>query len=113
MSFTVVYEGKWVSANQLRNNHWRKNQQLKEKYRKELGWLILEQNPKKMIEYTVDLVYNSRLDPDNVTFKYFLDSMKDVGVIIDDKKKYNKGISTKPDETLGMDTYIFTVTKLK
>lgn len=111
-SFEVKYEGRWPSTNDLRNKHWRGNQALKESWRTKLGWLIKEQKPKRLNRFRVDLIYNSRLDPDNVTLKFFCDSLKDCGVIIDDNKKYSRGISITPDESLSHNLYVITVTEV-
>ena len=111
-SLTIKYEGRWPSTNDLRNKHWRSNQGLKQKWRKELGSLITEKRVKKLKKFRIKVLYNSRLDPDNVTLKFFCDSLKDKGVIIDDNKKYFRGFSIDPDETLSHNTYILTVTEV-
>ena len=110
-SFEIQYEGKWPSTNDLRNKHWRSNQGLKESWRKKLGILIREKTSKKLDRFKIEVLYNSRLDPDNVTLKFFCDSLKDCGVIVDDNKKYFRGFSIDPDESLKHNTYIIKVTE--
>lgn len=110
-NFSVLYEGKWPSTNDLRNKHWRSNQALKETWRKKLGWLILEQRPRKLKQFRIDVRYKSKLDPDNVTLKFFCDALKDSGVIIDDNKKYFRGFSITPDDSLSHNSYILTVSE--
>lgn len=112
-SFTVNYEGKWPSINDLRNNQWSGNQGLKKKWRTKLGWLIIEQKPKKLSKYQVQVRYSSRLDPDNVVLKFFVDALKDTGVIIDDNKKYFRGYSILPDESLNNNQYIIKVIEVE
>ena len=109
--FEVTYKGKWPSTNDLRNKHWRSNQSLKESWRTKLGILIREQKPKRLENFRIVVKYNSRLDPDNVTLKFFCDSLKDCGVIIDDNKKYFRGFSIDPDESLSHNTYVLKVTE--
>ena len=111
-SFQVTYQGKWTSTNALRNGHWRTNQGNKNKMRKIYADLILEQKPKPMDRFVVHVAFNSRLDVDNVSMKYFMDSMKDVGLIVDDNRKHFRGLSVEPDETLGSSTYVVTVTEI-
>ena len=111
-SFTVKYEGKWPSTNTLRNGHWRSNQGLKVKMRKIYADLILEQQPKPMDQFVVKVCFNSRLDVDNVSMKFFMDSMKDIGIIVDDNRKHFRGLTVVPDETLDKSTYVITVTEV-
>lgn len=111
-SLEIEYNGKWPSVNTLRNNRWDSNQGLKNKLRRTFSLLVLEQKPKKMAKFRVDVRYNSRLDPDNVSLKYFVDSLKDIGIIIDDNKKFFKGLSVEPDESLKYMTYIVKVTEV-
>jgi hypothetical protein len=108
----VVYKGKWTSTNDLRNKHWRSNQGLKNKMRSTYKALILEQNPQPMKQFRVHVRFNSRIDTDNVTLKFFLDALKDAKVIVDDNKKFNRGLHIEPDETLEFNTYVVRVTEL-
>ncbi len=102
----VVYKGKWTSTNDLRNKHWRANQGLKVQRRALFKGLILEQKPQPMEKFKVHVRFNSKIDTDNVTLKFFLDALKDSGVIKDDNKKFNRGIIIEPDESLEFNTYV-------
>lgn len=108
----VVYKGKWTSVNDLRNKHWRANQGLKKQRRELFRGLILEQEPKPINKFKVHVRFNSKIDTDNVTLKFFLDALKDVGVIKDDNKKFNRGVNIEPDESLDFNTYIVRITEI-
>jgi len=110
-SFTFEFEGAWPSVNDLRNKHWRTLDGLKNTIKKKYTVLILQQKPKKMNKFRVSVVYNSKLDPDNVTLKFLVDSLKGI-VIVDDNKKYFRGFEINPDESLKHNTYIVTVTEV-
>jgi hypothetical protein len=110
-SFTIEFEGTWPSVNDLRNKQWRDLNGLKNSIKKKYTVLVLQQKPQKMNKFHVDVKYNSRLDPDNVTLKYFIDSLKGL-VVVDDNKKYFRGFSITPDESLKHNTYIVTVTEV-
>jgi hypothetical protein len=105
------YTGKWVSTNELRNGHKWTVQKLKEEYRKIYSILLIDAVRKcqftneRFDSFKIQILYNSRLDPDNVTLKFLCDAMKDCRLIIDDNKKYFRGFSIEPDETLPKDTY--------
>ena len=108
-NFQIVWEGKWPSINNLRNNDWRGNQGLKNSWRNKLGWLIKEQRPKRLTHYKIEVQYRSRLDPDNVVLKFFCDALKDCGVIHDDNRSFCKGVSIEPNEELKYNTYVIKV----
>lgn len=108
----VTYKGKWTSTNDLRNKHWRTLQGVKNKMREKYRLLILEQSPRPMKQFRVHVRFNSKIDTDNVTLKFFLDALKDAGVIEDDNKKFNRGTLIEPDETLEFNTYVVRVTEL-
>lgn len=54
----------------------------------------------------IDIFYNSRLDPDNVSGKFIIDAFVECGVIKDDSKKYVKRFSVENMPELPSDTYI-------
>lgn len=110
--FTVEYQGTWVSVNSLRNNNYKVNQGLKRKFRSIYAKLIKEKMPKEGMpfdRFSIHLRYNSRLDTDNPTTKFFVDALKDCGVIIDDNKKYFRQLNIQPDETLKFNTYVIDI----
>lgn len=112
--FTVHYNGTWVSTNTLRNNHYRVNEALKRKFRKVYGDLIRKSKCDGGVfkSFEVQIEYRSRLDPDNVSGKFFVDALKDQGVIIDDNKKYFKLWSIRPIEDLKHNDYVIKITEV-
>lgn len=92
------------------NRHWSFRNKEKE-FWANLFLKILPKNPKRIDTYSLYLRYNSRLDPTNTIpmIKICEDTMKKNGYIIDDTKKYCKGVVIQPDETMGKKHYILTV----
>jgi len=109
----ITFEGKWVSSNQLRNNHWRKNQGLKESFRKTFCVLLEEAGMSWMERFGITVYYNSRLDTDNVTggLKFLIDTMKN-RYVADDNKKYFRRLCIEPDESLPKNTYIIIIEEI-
>jgi hypothetical protein len=72
---------------------------------------LLPKRLKQVDKYKLHLRYNSRLDPTNTItmLKLAEDTMKKNHYIIDDTKKYCKGVSIEPDETMGKKHYILTL----
>ena len=115
--FTINYKytGKGVSINDFyANSHWSNRNKLVNKYHKIFNALILESKIKKLNEFGIVIIYNSRHDPDNITGyeKLFTDCLKKMGIIVDDNKKHYKIFSVIPDESLEMNTIIFKVLKI-
>jgi Holliday junction resolvase RusA-like endonuclease len=112
MTFEIEYKGEWVSVNDLRNKHWRTLNGWKNKYRKIYGELLREANIPKMETFEVEVGYRGRRDVDNISGKFLMDAMKDVGIITDDRPKYFKRWSVVYEETLPMNTYIIRIKRL-
>jgi hypothetical protein len=64
-------------------------------------------NNRQINEYQLTLRYNSRLDADNTILhcKFLIDYLRSTNLIIDDNKKYYKGLHIIPDESLGKKHY--------
>lgn len=75
--------------------------------------LLLESKVQKMDKFRIDMKYNSRLDSDNTIpmIKFLVDSMKGK-YIVDDTKKYFRGFSITPEESLDKKTYVFTISEV-
>lgn len=112
-SYEIVFEGKWASSNELRNNHWRKNQNLKESFRKKFLILLAKAKVEWMERFEIDVLYNSRLDTDNVGggLKFLIDTMKKK-YVADDNKKYFRRLCIQPDESLPKNTYVITISEV-
>jgi hypothetical protein len=68
---------------------------------------LLPKRTKKIDKYMLTLYFNSRLDASNTLpmIKICEDTMKKNHYIIDDSKKYCKGICIFPDESMGKKNY--------
>ena len=103
-SFNEIYGSK----------HWTHRKKLKD----DMGLLFKEKlRPHKDVRidrFTVGMAYNSRLDPDNTTFimKILVDTMRGMGIVSNDTKRYYRGLSVSPDESLSFDQYIFTINEV-
>jgi len=106
-SFEIYWDGVDLSLNKwYANRHWSYRNKEKEFWHN----LFLKLLPKKIrvIEkYAISLYFNSRLDASNTIpmIKIFEDTMKEESFIIDDSKKYCKGIQVFVDESLGKKSY--------
>lgn len=92
------------------NRHWSFRNKEKD-FWASLFLKMLPKNRKRINTYSLYLRYNSRLDPTNTIpmIKIAEDTMKKNGYIIDDTKKYCKGVVIQPDETMGKKHYILTI----
>lgn len=109
----VSWEGSHISLNDwYGSNHWTIRQTQKNRWHDFFKGLLTNEPVLNFETYTITLVYNSRLDPSNTVamVKLFEDTMKKLGMITDDSKKYCKGISIIPDETLNKKEYTIIVT---
>lgn len=96
---------KWYSV-----RHWSFRNKEKE-FWSNLFLKLLPKKAKRIDKYMIHLEYNSRLDPTNTItmIKMAEDTMKKNEYIIDDTKKYCKGITIEPNEMLGKKIYILTI----
>lgn len=106
-SFTIEWDGVDLSLNKwYANRHWSFRNKEKEFWHN----FFLKMLPKKIKvidKYIISLYFNSRLDASNTIpmIKIFEDTMKDESFIIDDSKKYCKGIRIFVDESMGKKSY--------
>lgn len=103
----IEWEGVDLSLNKwYANRHF--SYRIKEKeFWSTLFLKLLPKRTKKIDKYTITLYFNSRLDASNTIpmVKILEDTMKKNHYIIDDSKKFCKGISIFPDETMGKKNY--------
>lgn len=69
----------------------------------------------KMQEFGINVRYNSRLDPDNLSFttKIFVDVLRREGIVPDDTRKQYKYFNVVPDGELPENTAVFIIEHLK
>jgi hypothetical protein len=102
----------WCSTNKLRSAQKWESQKLKERYDWEYVPVIRKLKIatfKKRV--AIRVLYNSRLDPDNVSGKFFIDALVKCKVITNDDKRYVSEWSVKHDKNLKHNTYIVILTE--
>jgi hypothetical protein len=107
----IEWEGIDLSLNKwYANRHWTFRNKEKEFWAGTF-MRLLPKRTKKIDKYTITLLFNSRLDASNTIpmIKILEDTMKKAHYIIDDSKKYCKGISIYPDESMGKKHYKLTI----
>lgn len=115
-SYEVTYNGKGVSLNDYySSSHWSNRHRLVKKYKPMLQVMLEKAGVPQMEEYAMVILYNSRHDPDNVVGleKLVLDTMKKMGLIIDDSKKYYKFMAILPEPEFKQNTFEFNIVKIK
>lgn len=110
-SIVIEWEGIDLSLNKwYANRHF--SFRIKEKeFWSNLFMKLLPKRIKKIDKYIITLHFNSRLDASNTIpmVKICEDTMKKNHYIIDDSKKFCKGIEIYPDESMGKKNYKLTV----
>lgn len=93
-------------------NKWYANRHFSYRIKEKEFWSnlflkLLPKRTKKIDKYMITLLFNSRLDASNTIpmIKIAEDTMKKNHYIVDDSKKFCKGISIYPDETMGKKNY--------
>lgn len=114
-SYEITYTGKGISLNDVRGGNWQTSHSNIKRLKNVFSWLIIEAHMKFLPKYKVSLVYNARYDCDNTIYlaKCLVDSLKMQGKIKDDTKKYYRGFSVTPDETLPLNTYRFLISEVQ
>jgi hypothetical protein len=120
---TYNYVGKAVSLNHFyEQKHWKFRNDLKNKYKTifRAGIRTVRKKIKEPLsKYVLFLYYNSKHDPDNTVGmeKIFVDSIKAEegfkGLVIDDDKRYSRGVALLPDEELKFNTFKFVLYEVK
>ena len=112
--YTIKYEGKIISTNELKAQHWRKMKPKIDALKLEFFILIQNANLPKFKGIELKVRYWSKHDVDNIssTIKIFVDQLVKAGKIKDDNKNYWKKLIIEADETLKNNTLIFEIKKL-
>lgn len=127
MEYNITYVGKGFSANDFyaqRHYHFRQN--IKNTYGRVFRSLIEEAGVEPMEQYGIDVEYNSRHDPTNISgmLKVFEDALAGMKkskkktsmfdpLIPDDSKYHCKWASIRPNLKLKTNTFKFKITKIK
>lgn len=110
-TINIEWEGVDLSLNKwYANRHWSFRNKEKE-FWANLFLKLLPKRTKKIDKYVITMYFNSRLDASNTVpmIKILEDTMKKAHYIVDDSKKFCKGIQIYPDESLGKKHYKLTV----
>ena len=116
MHWIFSWDGQHISLNDWYSaSHWIKRHKQKQKWTLIFLEIMQKFKPFTVDEYTLQLEYNSRLDPSNTItmIKLFEDFLKNKNVIKDDSKKYCKGIHIMPREDFAKKHYRITLNKIK
>ena len=110
---TLVFEwqGADISLNKFYSSpHWTVRSKEKNFWKGLFSRIPIKDTP-PIDEFQITLKYNSRLDVDNTILhcKFLIDYLRSVGILIDDTKRYYRGLHIIPDETMGKKHYILTL----
>jgi hypothetical protein len=111
-SYQITYKGKWLSINGAYNSNRFTRTKVKNEYKDIFKPLIAAlEIPEQIQQYTLKVDYNSKLDAINVAaaLKIFEDCLKEMGVIINDDKRYNLGVSITPNSSLKHNSYVVVI----
>ncbi|WP_066835004.1 hypothetical protein [Rufibacter ruber] len=97
--------------NDAYSQHWRKSKATKDLIKQNLAELIKNAVFGSVTKFRLDLRYNTRLDVDNTVtmVKLFVDQLRYLDVIADDRRTIFTGFSVTYDKDLPQQTYQFTV----
>jgi len=98
----------WYSS-----KHWTHRNKIKDEWCMFFTEMIPKPYP-TINKYTLELRYNSRLDPSNTIPmpKILEDTLQKLGILKNDNKKFCKGLSLIPDETMKKNSYSITLTNI-
>lgn len=110
VTYTLQHVGKWISWNTLLSlNRWQRTKLLAEA-KNDYKQLITKAKVKPLATFSISIRYWSRIDADNCCFKYFIDTLRAMKLVVNDDKRFFKGVECIPDVTLKHNTYIITLT---
>lgn len=107
----IKYQGKAPSLNDwYSGKHWYKRMETKQHYGKIFEDLLEEAGVERMDKFQISILFNSRLDTDNVVglSKILVDTMKGK-YFTEDSKRFYRGLLIQPDESLPHNTYIISI----
>ena len=95
-------------------SHWKERKGVIDKAESLIASKIMQHRGLMLEMYRFDIRYNSKIDPVNVSYaaKMFEDCCGYLKIITKDDKRYNKGFSITPDESLPHNTYIFVLRRI-
>lgn len=104
----ITWDNDHISLNEwYSGKHWSNRAKQKNKWKLKYLSLFGCETP-RLSQFKIELTYNSRLDNDNciTLIKLFSDFLKERMIVKDDSKKYWRGLSITPDESLPKNTYV-------
>ena len=105
---TISWKGKHISLNDwYAAKHWTYRQKQKNLWRATFTDLLSQYKKPAIEKYSIELEYNSRLDPSNTItmIKLFEDTLIKLGWIKDDSKKYCKYLKIYPNNQFSSKEY--------
>ena len=105
---TISWKGKHISLNDwYAGKHWTYRQKQKNLWRTTFTDLLSQHKKPNIEKYSIELEYNSRLDPSNTItmIKLFEDTLIKLGWIKDDSKKYCKYLKIYPNNQFSSKEY--------
>lgn len=106
--YLIKWEGHFSLNKLYEGGHWTRRNNLKQSWKLIFTEAIQRSGATKLPKYTLTIRYNSRLDPSNVTgmLKVLEDTLRELGLIVDDTKKFCKGVGIIPDEDMKSGSYV-------
>jgi hypothetical protein len=111
MYYEIIYQGKAPSLNLwYASNGWWARNKAKQEFKVIFEDLLSKADIKYMEAFRIEMIYNSRFDPDNAIslIKMLVDSLKGT-YVKDDTKQFFKGLSIEPNLELKSSTYIIRI----
>lgn len=113
LEYAMVFSwaDKHISLNDwYSGKHWSNRNKIKDEWCMFFTQMIAKPYP--VIEkYTMELRYNSRLDPSNTMpmLKILEDTLQKLGILKNDNKNFCKGLNLIPDESMKTNSYSITL----
>jgi hypothetical protein len=107
-TYIIDYHGTWLSTNTILGLNRFKAAKLKAEWILGIKPLLIAAQIKDVLAFSLEIRYWSRLDPDNVVgvgTKALVDQLRYLNVLTNDDKRYWKGLTVHPDETLKHNHY--------
>ena len=107
----ISWAGKDISLNAwYSSKHWTHRNKQKQEWNNFFKEILHEPYP-FFEKYIITLEYNSRLDPSNTitVLKLYEDTLRELGVLVNDSLKYCKGLHIIPVESMKKKSYKITI----
>ena len=119
-TFKVPFEGSLSSNKVYSTPHWTARSKMQKIWHSKFRRACTEAYPKgigsaKATLFSVDLQCRNRLDIDNnsIMFKMFVDTLRELGWVVEDSTKHFKSMSIKYVDSMKPNTGIFTFKVIK